>query len=366
MRVIHVFRAPVGGLFRHVCDLVKAQSQAGVETGIVCDDLTGGDYASKLIAEIGAYCPLGIVRLPMPRMPAMSDFATTRKVAEIATSQKADILHGHGSKGGLHARLAGSRLGIPSVYTPHGGVLNYSWTSPSGALFLGTEKYLARRGSGFAFVCDYERRTFEDKIGTYGKPHIVVHNGLWPEEFTPVKQHADASDLVFAGEMRYNKGVDLLLEAVAEVSKSQPVTLTLAGDGPQIDEYKALSQRLGIQEATRFIGRVPILKAFASGRIFVSPSRFESFPYVIMEAIAAEIPVISTNVGGISEVLPASMLTRSVDVSGLVEHLRRVLADEQSARESARQLSLSVKATTTATEMMHRIVGLYRNLGVVS
>ncbi len=121
----------------------------------------------------------------------------------MARNGRFDIIHGHGAKGGLIARVAGRRLGVPSLYTPHGGSLHYRWQSAVGAAFLATEKYLARIGSGFVFVCDFERDAFSAKVGLAGKPSIVAHNGLWPEEFTPAVPDADATDLLFVGEVRH-------------------------------------------------------------------------------------------------------------------------------------------------------------------
>ncbi len=362
MKILHVFRSPVGGLFRHVCDLVEAQHAAGYKTGILCDSLAGGDYSAKLIEKLGPFCELGIKRMPMPRMPAMSDWPNIAHTAKIASDMGVNILHGHGSKGGLFARMAGRRIGRPSVYTPHGGVLNYSWASASGPLFLGTEKLLVRVGSGLAFVCDYERQTFDQKIGIRGKPYIVAHNGLWPREFQRVVPDKDASDLIFAGEMRYNKGVDLLLEALVSLNKERRTTLTLAGDGVQFEEYKALAITLGLTDVVRFVGRVPIQQAFRQGRIFVMPSRFESFPYVLMEAIAAELPVISTRIGGVAEVVPASMLTASVSVEAIARKIRDVLAHESEASAQAKVLAASLAATTTVMEMTKKISGLYVSL----
>ncbi len=362
MRVLHVFRSPVGGLFRHVCDLVEAQVSMGYETGIVCDTIAGGAYSNRLIEGLQARCSMGIERMPMPRMPAFVDVPNTSRVPDIASRLKVDIIHGHGSKGGFYARLAGRRLGVPSIYTPHGGVLNYEWSSPSGALFLATERYLAKAGSGFAFVCDYERATFDRKIGIGGAPFVVVHNGLWPREFIPVKPREDATDLLFAGEMRFNKGVDLILEAIAELNKERRVTLTLAGDGVQFEEYKLLAKTLGVEHLVNFVGRVPIAEAFAMGRIFVLPSRFESFPYVIMEAIAAEKPIVSTNVGGIAEVLPPEMLMTTVDVASLTAKLREVLGAEHKARQQAAELAARVKVSTTVAKMAEKIGNLYSRL----
>ena len=66
--------------------------------------------------------------------------------AALARGIRPAIIHCHGAKGGLYGRLAARRLGIPSVYTPHGGSLHYEWASPSGAVFLTAERLLAKAG----------------------------------------------------------------------------------------------------------------------------------------------------------------------------------------------------------------------------
>jgi hypothetical protein len=165
MKILHVFRSPVGGLFRHVRDLVRGQKALGHSCGIICDSGAGGEIAQRYLDGLKQYCDLGIERLPMPRQPGFRDLPNLRLVRELAKKTRAEILHGHGAKGGLYARLAGHRLGLPSVYTPHRGSLHYTWRSPLGVVFLGTEKLLTYRGSGYIFVCDYERREFEAKIG---------------------------------------------------------------------------------------------------------------------------------------------------------------------------------------------------------
>src|SRR5262245_52856099 len=87
----------------------------------------------------------------------LRDFATARRIALGAAPLKPDIIHGHGAKGGLHARLAGRLLDIPAFYTPHSGSLHYRWSSPQGMIYLLTERVLRRRTSGLLFVSAYER-----------------------------------------------------------------------------------------------------------------------------------------------------------------------------------------------------------------
>jgi glycosyltransferase involved in cell wall biosynthesis len=194
MRILHVFRTPVGGLFRHVRDLARGQSELGHDVGILCDSTTGGETAVKLLESVAPFSALGVARIPISRLPGLGDVSGAMQTRAHAARLKPDIIHCHGAKGGLYGRIAARRLGIPSVYTPHGGSLHYAWTSPAGAVFLSAEKGLAAIGSGLLFVCDYEKTAFDAKIGLGGKPHAVIHNGLWPEEFATASPAPDAAE----------------------------------------------------------------------------------------------------------------------------------------------------------------------------
>jgi len=98
-RILHVFRAPVGGLFRHVMDLTRLQAAAGHAVGIVCDSNTGGERGERALAELMPSLELGLVRIPMRRNPHISDWSCLRAVAKRAGTVGADVLHGHGAKG---------------------------------------------------------------------------------------------------------------------------------------------------------------------------------------------------------------------------------------------------------------------------
>ncbi|RMF11131.1 MAG: glycosyltransferase family 1 protein, partial [Alphaproteobacteria bacterium] len=149
MRILHCLRAPVGGLFRHVRDLAAAQAERGHAVGIVCDSTTGGEFERSRLAALEEHCQLGVYRLPMSRQIGLSDFFATRRVRALAAAAGADVLHGHGAKGGAYARLAGASLkrrghSLITLYTPHGGSLHYSPERLSGRLFLSLERRLAR------------------------------------------------------------------------------------------------------------------------------------------------------------------------------------------------------------------------------
>jgi glycosyltransferase involved in cell wall biosynthesis len=362
MKILHVFRTPVGGLFRHVRDLARGLSELGHEAGIVCDSTTGGSIATGLLNSAAPYCSLGIERIRISRLPGLGDLSAASTTKAHAEKLGVDIIHGHGAKGGLYGRLAARALGIPSVYTPHGGSLHYRWLALPGFIFLASEWGLARIGSGMIFVCEFERQIFAKKMGLGDKPNIVVHNGLWPEEFSKIRPDDDAADVLFLGDMRYLKGVDVLLKALALLQRKRPITACLVGDGPDIEEFKVLANILGLADTVRFPGRLPTAQALKRGRLLVMPSRAESFPYVVLEAAAGRVPMIASEVGGIPEVLPAKNLCPPDNADALARHIEMALAIPAAVAEDARALSDTAKTSFSATTMARNITAFYQQL----
>lgn len=108
LRIVHCFRAPVGGIFRHVRDLIEAQVKAGHRVGVVCDASTGGDFEEALLAEMESKLTLGLKRLPMQRRIGLRDIVTAVRTYQTIKQMRPDVLHGHGAKGGAYARMFGS------------------------------------------------------------------------------------------------------------------------------------------------------------------------------------------------------------------------------------------------------------------
>ena len=366
MKILHVFRTPVGGLFRHVRDLARGQSELGHEVGIICDSSTGGSAAIDLLQSAAPYCALGIERIQISRLPGFGDLSAASTTKAHAKKLGVDIIHGHGAKGGLYGRLAARSLRIPSVYTPHGGSLHYRWLAFPGAVFLASEWALARVGNGLIFVCEFERQNFAKKIGLGRKPNAVVHNGLWPHEFTPVKPDKKASDVLFLGDMRYLKGVDVLLKALALVQRKRAVTACLVGDGPDLAKFKTLSEKLGLGNSVVFPGRLPTVQALKRGRLLVMPSRAESFPYVVLEAAAGRVPMIASDVGGIPEVLPHRKLCPVGNVDALARHIEMALAIPKAIAKDANMISEAIKTSFSAATMARDICDFYQQLPKLS
>ena len=355
-RILHVLRAPVGGLFRHVVDLAEAQAGRGHAVGIVADSTTGDAHAAEMLANLKL--ELGLSRVPMSRNLGWNDVSATRHVAERARESRADILHGHGAKGGAYVRLA--RATARRVYTPHGGSLHYSRATPAGFLYLTLEQVLASRTDLFLFESQYARKMFETKIGAPRGLVRVVHNGVRPSELEPVVPAKDARDFVYVGEMRRLKGVDVLLAALAELAaKGWGGGAILYGDGPERAAYEARAAQLGLGRRVEFRSPAPARDAFRTGRALVVPSRAESMPYIVLEAAAASVPLVTTRVGGIPEVFgpDAGALVPPEDVSALAAAMRAALSEESIAR--TKRLRARIAASFSVAAMTDQILNAY-------
>ena len=362
LRILHVLRSPVGGLFRHVLDLARGQAARGHQVGIVADAATGGVRADAAFAALAPHLALGVTRVPMSRDLGLSDVAALRHVAQRARATGAEVLHGHGAKGGAYARLLGT--GAIRVYTPHGGSLHYSRGTPIGFVYLTLEQVLMRRTELFLFESRYGCDVFAAKVGAPRALVRVVHNGVTEDEFADVVPQADATDLVFIGELRQLKGVDVLIDALALLARGGgTVSATIVGAGPDAEHFRSQAERLGLVSSIHFAGAMPARAAFARGHLMVAPSRAESLPYIVLEAAAAAVPLITTNVGGIPEIFgpQAARLVAPGDAPALAQAIRSALAEPAELRNQTLTLRARVREEFSAAAMTDAVLAAYRD-----
>jgi glycosyltransferase involved in cell wall biosynthesis len=362
LNILHVFRAPVGGLFRHVLDLSREQAARGHRVGLIADLNTGGTRADEVFRQIEPSLALGLSRIPMRRQPGPGDVAALAQVMRRIADSNADVVHGHGAKGGAYARLAFGRPRAVRAYTPHGGSLLYGHDTLAGKFYLTTERFLMRRGDLFLFESAFSAETFERKIGHPRGLVRIVHNGVTPGEFEPVEPATNATDIVFIGELRMLKGIDVLIDAIELLRRDgRSLTATLVGDGPDRDAFHAQVARLGLSAAVRFVSAMPARQAQALGRIMVAPSRAESLPYVVLEAAASGKPLITTRVGGIPEIYgPLSdSLVEPGDPSALARAILWMLDHADERTEIARKLRERVAASFSVARMADGVLAGY-------
>ena len=362
LNILHVFRAPVGGLFRHVLDLAREQIARGHRVGLIADSNTGGSRAEDVLLELVPSLAFGVSRIPMRRHIGPGDLWALTHVMRRASQVDADVVHGHGAKGGAYARMTFNAKRAVRAYTPHGGSLLFGHDTLAGKFYLATEKLLMLRGDLFLFESGYSADIFRQKIGKPGGLVRIVHNGVSRKEFEPIATRPDATDLVFMGEFRPVKGIDVLVNAIAQLRRDgRVVTATLVGDGPERNALRGQVDRLGLADAVHFRPAMPARQAQSLGRVMVIPSRAESLPYVVLEAAAAGLPLITTKVGGVPEIYEGMTegLVAPEDTGALARAIAHALDHPDATTETARRLRDRVAKSFSVDNIVDGVLDAY-------
>lgn len=370
LRIIHCFRSPIGGIFRHVRDLAEAHAKAGHQVGIICDSTTGGHYEDALFDEIRPFLALGLVRLPIRRSIGPGDIAALWAGYKKIRSLRPDILHGHGAKGGVLARIIGSALRVnrycvARLYSPHGGSLHYDASRLTGKAVFLLEHLQEYMTDAIVFVCDFERQTYTRKVGRVRVRNELVYNGIDDRDFEMVHARPNAVDFLYIGMLRDLKGPDLFIDAFARTERiiGRPLSALMVGDGPQKADYEQMMLERGLGRRITMRPAMKAREAFALTRHVVVPSRAESMPYIVLEALAAGKPVIAARVGGIPEVLGAesAALARPNDAQALADIMTAAMTEPNWAARVMPEAAAFKAAFSTST-MAGSIMRLYRRL----
>jgi glycosyltransferase involved in cell wall biosynthesis len=232
-----------------------------------------------------------------------------------------------------------------------------------GALYSRLERALMDRTDLFLFESVFARDTYQRTIGAPQGMVRCVFNGVTADEFAPITKAADATDIVYVGEFRHIKGADILVDALARLhADGKPLTLTLGGDGEEMEQLKAQVERLGLTHSVRFIGHVNARHGFSKGHLLVVPSRGDSMPYVVIEAAAAGMPMIAANVGGIPEIFGpyGDALFAPNSVGALADAIEAALNTPDAAQARATALRERVFQHFSQKAMVDGVVAGYR------
>ena len=235
--------------------------------------------------------------------------ALASKIVEVAQFEKLDLVHAHYAiPHATSAYLARQILGgSPKVITTlHGTDITLVGLEPS---FLAVMKFSIEQSDGVTAVSRFLK---EKTLTNYGidKDIRVIPNFVDTEKYNRVEcmqvreRFAPANEkiLVHISNFRAVKRVADVIRIFNEVQQKVPAHLILVGDGPDRSSCELLVRELGIQERVRFLGKqTELVQILSSADLMLMPSQSESFGLSALEAMACEVPVISTSVGGLPE-----------------------------------------------------------------
>ena len=164
----------------------------------------------------------------------------------------------------------------------------------------------------------------------------IIHCGVEPELFTPVQHEGAGNRLLYVGRLAAMKGLPVLFEALSRLKDHFPsVKLTVVGDGSERDEITAIAQSLNLAKHIDFVGyksQTEVREYLQASDIFVLPSFAEGVPVVLMEAMAAGVPVLTTQIAGVPELVThdsSGWLVPPGEVAILTEGLATLINDTE-------------------------------------
>jgi len=293
--------------------------------------------------------------------------------------ERPDIVHLNSSKAGGVGALAARLAGVPRIiFTVHGLPHTEPWRSlPARALiwlatwatFILCHRIIALFRSDLAHI---RRMPFCAKKAT------LVYNGIAPTDVLPRTSAranlaawtnislSDTSPLIGTiAEFTRNKGLTFLVEAMADVVQKFPdAKLIIIGSGEEQKPLQALIEEKNLAGKISLTGFIPdasrLLPAFD---MFVLPSLKEGWPYVLLEAGLAELPVIATRVGGIPEMIEdetSGLLVKPGDASGLSEKIERLIEHPALRVTLAHHLHQKITAQFSLEQMVEETVKTYK------
>lgn len=240
----------------------------------------------------------------------------------------------------LHNHFSNSSCSVAMLAAEMGG-FSFSFTMHGPAEFFEPKYWRidekirrARFVACISHFCRSQAMVFapQDK---WSRLHIV-HCGVDPRLFAPMRHVGQGSRLLFVGRLAGVKGLPILLESVAQLKARRPnIKLMVAGDGSDRERLSSLAVNLGIAENVEFLGyqsQQQVRELLGRTDAFVMASFAEGVPVVLMEAMAAGVPVVATQIAGIPELVEhgvCGFLVPPGDAGVLAERVEQLLVDSE-------------------------------------
>jgi N-acetyl-alpha-D-glucosaminyl L-malate synthase BshA len=305
-----------------------------------------------------------------PRYPLFEEYppyslALTTKMVEVARHHRLDLLHVHyaipNAASAVVARQIVAPQRLPVVTTLHGTDVTLVGNDPN---YLETTRWGIVESDAVTAVSESLRRTTVEQLSVQ-KRIDVVPNFIDPSRFERARDSAGARRWAKPGERilihtSNFRPVKRVLDVVAvfeRVRRQLPTRLVMLGDGPDRGKIEQYCRDSHLCDDITFVGSLPLVEEVLVGAdLFLLPSETESFGLAALEAMACEVPVIATDVGGIPEVVAdgeTGYLFPVGDVDAMAAAALRLLEDEPARRalgEAARRRAVEVFSQNAIVE----------------
>ena len=378
MNVGIICYASMGGSGIVATELGKALADRGHQVHVISADLP---------FRLGAFHP-GLVfhQVNTPSYPLFREpqyvLGLANTVVQVAREQGLDIVHAHyavpHATAAVLARqvLEGSQNGrAPRVITTlHGTDITVVGADPSYSEIIA---FSIDRSDGVTAVSESLRAATCRELSVH-RPIDVIPNFLDCETYrrteVPALRQRYADDetriVMHLSNFRPVKRIDYVVEVFARIAAQVPSVLLLAGDGPEVTTARRVARRLGVADRVQLLGaQENVLPLLSIADLFLLPSEQESFGLAALEAMACEVPVIASNVGGLPEVIEhgvSGFLYPVGDIESMAAIGTAVLTDSELHRRIADASVRVVRERFCAAKIVPMYEAHYRQVMGIS
>lgn len=312
MNILYIVESAATGVARHLLDLIDGVRAAGHRVGVIYSPVRE-DGIFRAGRERLSADGVDFAAIPMRRAPGPWDLGPVLAARRyIAAKGPFDVIHGHSSKGGMVARLAGVGSGAMIVYTPHAISTLDPLLPPLKRFVYGAgERSLACLTDVVIAVATGEGAHLQ-ALGISAAKIRVVLNRIEPPKRIRMRDDVRAEldlhdgDLAigFVGRLGAHKGIDVMVAAFAKARATYPaLRLILIGDGEGRAQAKRQAADLGCDRDIRWLGAREALGYYAGFDLLAQPSRYEGLSYTMLEAAGVGLPIVATDVSGTRDVI---------------------------------------------------------------
>ncbi|EGD56936.1 glycosyltransferase family 4 protein [Gordonia neofelifaecis] len=372
----------VGGLGRHVHHLTEAVADLGHDVTVLTRQPSGTDASTHPTTDTVVN---GVRVIAVAEDPPAFDFGADMMAWTLAMGHgfvraglrilrdgpAPDVVHAHDWLVAHPAIALAQYFDVPLVSTLHATEAgrHSGWVAGHINRQVHSVEWWLANASDSLITCSASMRDEVDTLfGPQLPPITVIHNGIdvrtW--SFVDRRVHAGPPELLFAGRLEYEKGVQDLLEALPAIRRAHPRTrLTVAGDGTQLAWLREQAADHGVTAAVDFVGTQDhegLLRLMHHCDAIVLPSRYEPFGIVALEAAATGIPLITSTAGGLGEAVTdgdTGWTFEPFDPAGLATAVCDALADPAATQQRARRARTRLGEEFTWQSIAKRTAEVY-------
>lgn len=362
MKILHLYKDyyPIlGGIEGHIQSLAEAQAAAGHQVTVLVTNPDGQRSEEELNG-------VRVVRLP--RLATAISTPLTLGFIPYLRKENPQVTHLHFPYPVAELSQLVAGRGQPYVISYHSDIIR-----PRQQVFLRFYRPLLRRvlrGARRILVASPSYSKTSPFLQSVADKCVIVPYGIDPLPFleaSPRYAKGDRPRIFFHGRHRYYKGVEVLLQAMTQIAAD----LWIGGDGEMRSEWVELTVELGLEDKVRFFGDIPRYElpgVYASVDLFVLPStlRAEAFGIVLLEAMAAGLPCVTTELGTGTSFIVQDGLTGLVvppgEPNALAGAIRRLLEDPDLRVRMGAAGQERVMGEFTIEEMLERVKAVYEEV----